>query len=247
MSGLMSSAASIRWTSSRPPAIRPDSRLRVSSTAVSRSSVRSVPSRTRPASVRTAAQPPASSPINVLRGPCERPGTAVSSSDARAAGVSSAVNVVSTRDTRDSNANCWASAMAIAFSVVKVYCGGTALLAAAWAAAVWTLLSKSIARGARMSLVANSPTLASSACLGRMSAPRMAVMTRMRTPAAIASREASRRVNRVAVSARRVSIAESSAWASVCPDVVSRKIGGGEGLHDQFADPLAISAAADAG
>ena len=73
----------------------------------------------------------------------------------RAASVSSAEKVVSICLTRCSNLTCWAAAIAIAFSVVKLYWNGTAALAAARAASVWTLLSKSIARGATMSRVAS--------------------------------------------------------------------------------------------
>ena len=68
-SGLISSAASIRSDSSSPPAMRPESWFRASATAVSRSSVRSVASRTRAASVRTAAQRAASSPTRVGASP----------------------------------------------------------------------------------------------------------------------------------------------------------------------------------
>ena len=135
-SGLMSSAASIRSASSRPPAISPARRVRVSATSVSRSSVRSVASRIRADSVRTAAQRAASSAISVFCAPSERPGTATSSSDVRLSGLRSAENVVSTREIRVSKAICWAAAIAIAFSVVKVYCGGTAAVAAARAASV---------------------------------------------------------------------------------------------------------------
>ena len=50
---------------------------------------------------------------------------AVSSRDARWSAGRSAANVVSTRDTRRSKASCCASAIAIALSVVKSYCGST--------------------------------------------------------------------------------------------------------------------------
>ena len=52
---------------------------------------------------------------------------AVSRSDARWSAGRSAANVVSTRDTRRSKASCWASAIAIALSVVKSYWGWTAI------------------------------------------------------------------------------------------------------------------------
>ena len=73
----------------------------------------------------------------------------------RPSAVSVAENVVSIRETRVSKASCCAAAMAIAFSVVNVYCGGAAALAAARAASVWILLSKSTARGATMSRLAS--------------------------------------------------------------------------------------------
>ncbi len=184
----MSSAASIRCASSRPPAIRPARRVRVSSTSVSRSSVRSVASSTRAASVRTAAQPAASSPTSVVLEGSDRSGTAVWRSDLRPSALMSAENVVSILATRFSKATCWAAAMAIAFSVVKSYCGGTAALAASCAAVVWSVLSKSSARGATMSRVASWPSATLSGGSGRMSAPRIAASARIRIPAAIARR-----------------------------------------------------------
>ena len=106
ISGEMSSAASIRSASSSPPAIRPARRPRVSATAESRSSVRRVASRIRADSVRTAAQRAASRPARVALAVSLRSGTAVWSRILRPAGVSSAEKVVSTRETRSSNASC---------------------------------------------------------------------------------------------------------------------------------------------
>ena len=117
-SGLISSAASIRSASSRPPAIRPDSRLRASATSLSRSSVRSVASRTRAASVRTTAQRAASSPTSDFCAPLDRSGIAASSSVVRLASDSLAENTVSIWSTRRSKASCCSAAIAIAFSVV---------------------------------------------------------------------------------------------------------------------------------
>ncbi len=50
-----------------------------------------------------------------------------------------AEKVVSICSTRRSKATCCSAAMAIAFSVVKSYCGSTAVRAAACASAVWTV------------------------------------------------------------------------------------------------------------
>ena len=138
-SGLISSAASIRSASSRPPAIRPDRPVLASATWVSRSSVRSVASRTRAASVRTAAHRAASSPISVfVRGLPGARGRRSRAAAARSSVPRSAANVVSMRCTRRSKASCCSSAIAIAFSLVKSYCGSTAARAAARASVVWT-------------------------------------------------------------------------------------------------------------
>ena len=117
-SGLISSAASIRSASSRPPAIRPDNRLRLSATSVSRSSVRSVASRTRAASVRTTAHREASSPTKVFRDPLDRSGIAAFSRVIWLASVNFAEKVVSICRTRRSKASCCSAAIVIAFSVV---------------------------------------------------------------------------------------------------------------------------------
>ncbi len=88
-----------------------------------------------------------------------------------------------------------------------MYCGGTSFMAARRAASVCDSLTKSTARGATTSRVASWPTVASSGASGRMSAPRTAVMARIRIPAAIATRGTSLRVKRADVSERRVSMA----------------------------------------
>ena len=99
-SGSMSSAASIRSASSSPPAIRPDRRVRVSSTSVSRSSVRSLASRTRAASVRTTAHRAASRPTRVVFAGSDRSSTAVLSRAFLPASEIAAANVVSMPLTR---------------------------------------------------------------------------------------------------------------------------------------------------
>ena len=229
-SGLISSAASIRSASSRPPAIRPDRRLRASATSLSRSSVRSVASRTRAASVRTTAQRAASSPTSVFRAALDRSEIAVSRSVAWLAADRLAEKVVSICRTRRSKATCCSAAIAMAFSVVKSYCGSTAARAAACASVVWTSLSKSMARGATMSRGARSPTATWSGCWGRMSAPRIAASATIRIAAAIARREASRRVKPALAATERVSISVS-AGGSVPAAVVGREVGTREGLR----------------
>ena len=77
ISGSMIVAASIRWASVRPPAIWPLRRARASSTSDSRSSVRSVASRTRDASARTAAHSSEVSPRSVSRTSAGIPSSAV--------------------------------------------------------------------------------------------------------------------------------------------------------------------------
>ena len=124
----------------------------------------------------------------------------------------------------------------MAFSDVKSYCGSTASRAACFAVSVWTVLSRSIARGATMSAGAMSPTLSVSVSFGRKSAPRMAVRIRTRITAAIPRRVASLRVKREIVAAREVSI------GSVGPAVVRGEVGPGEGLDDEFAHVLAVGA-----
>jgi len=108
--------------------------------------------------------------------------------------VRSAENVVSMDSTRFSNASCWAAAIAIAFSVVKSYCGGTASLAAWRAWSVRIVLSKTVDFGATMSRVTSWPDVADNGASGRMSAPRIAVSARTRITAASTRRRSSVRL-----------------------------------------------------
>ena len=206
ISGLMSSAESIRSASSRSAPIRPASWVRVTATWVSRSSVRRVASRTRAASVRSAVQRTSSRATSVSRAVSVSPDTAISSRLARSSGVRAALNAVSTRRTRWSNAVACSAAMAIARSAVKSYWGWTASRAVARACSVRTALSNSIARGATMSATATSPDWYETASSGSRSDARMAVRSRMRIDAAIPSRVASDRVNRDRVGVRAASM-----------------------------------------
>ena len=96
-SGPISCAASARSLSSRPPAMSPASRVRVSGTSLSSSGARSSASRIRADSVRTTDQRPASIARRVAWAASVRPGTAAWSRPARWSGVISAENAVSTR------------------------------------------------------------------------------------------------------------------------------------------------------
>src|SRR5262245_39491392 len=142
---------------------------------------------------------------------------------------------------RFSKAICWAAAMTIAFSVVKLYWGGTCALAALRASAVRIVLSKSAARGATMSRVASWPSLTMSGGSDRRSAPRIAASARMRTPAAIARRGISWRVNRAEVSVRWVSMSAGFPLRSVAA-VVRGEVGPGQRPGDERADDLAVGA-----
>ena len=104
----------------------PTAGLRVSATSVSRSSVRWVASRTRAASVRTAAQRAASSADQRRAARCRSgPAAPVAGATCRPSGgqLGREGRVDRARPAR-SKASCWAAAIAIAFSVVKSYCGG---------------------------------------------------------------------------------------------------------------------------
>ena len=201
-SGAMSSAASIRSSSSRPPAIRPASRVRVSSTSVSRSSVRSVASRTRAASVLTVAQPAASRPTSVAvaspRCPGRRSGGATFDPPSAEVG----------REGRVDAADAPLERELLRGRDGDRILGGEVVLGSDGARGRHARdvgldgLSNSIARGATMSRVASWPTFTSSGGSGRMSAPRIAVRATIRIPAAIARRGTSRRVKRVGLAAR---------------------------------------------
>ena len=101
-SGSMSSAASIRSASVRSPPIRPARRVRAWATSVSRSSVRSVASRTRAASPETTGQRSLLSPTSVEVAASVRSRTAVWRRSWRLSVGSSEANAASIRATRRS-------------------------------------------------------------------------------------------------------------------------------------------------
>ena len=176
----MSSAASLRSSSDSPPAIWAESRSRTWATSVSRSSPRSVTSRTRAASVRTAGQRRGARFTSTLRASALRPGRTPSSSAARWSADVSGAKAESTAATRLVNAPSWPSAIAIARSVVKSYCGSTLSRAAGRAWVVSSSLVKLSARWATMSEVASSPARRSMP--GVRSSPRIMVMTTTSPP-----------------------------------------------------------------
>ena len=245
MSGEISSAASVRSTASRPPAILPASCVRVCATSVSRNSRSNVRWSTWPAWVRTSAQRAGSSATRVACASSDRSGIATSSNEARSSGVRSAPKAVSTRSTRVSKAVACSAAIAIAASVVYVYWGGTASRASVRACSVRTSLSNVVARGAVMSVRAISPGVYWKVSSGRMSAPRIAVMTITRMPAATPRRVASLRVNRAITGARWINIGRRSRGSMGAP-VMRGKVRLGEPAGHEATDDLAVGAAADA-
>ena len=208
-SGSMSSAASIRSASSSPPAIRPDRRVRVSSTSVSRSSVRSRrvedPRRLgpdgRPAARRRGrrASPSAGS---------DRSSTAVSS---RAFGPLSAIGRPRTRCrcrlTRLSKASCCAAAIGdrvLGREVVLERHGGAGGRRAPGRSGPCSRSRSPWARRCRGSPAGPRPRRAAGRAGCRRRGSRSARGSRI--PAAMTRRGTSRRVNWVGVSIRRVSI-----------------------------------------
>ena len=164
--------------------------VRVSATSVSRSSVRRVASRTRAASVRTAAQRAASRPTSVARGGVGqvRDGRL----EERLAALRAEVGRERRVDPGDPSVrrpSCCAAAMAIAFSLVKSYCGGTAARAAA-SRLVGLDVALEVDRARRHDVPRwpARPRRTWSGGSGRMSMPRMAVSARIRIAAAIARR-----------------------------------------------------------
>src|SRR5688500_15976360 len=102
-----------------------------------------------------------------------------------------------------------------------------------------------MARGATMSDRATSAGAYWHVSSGRMSAPRIAVMTRIRIPAAIPSREASVRVKRAITGARWISIGRPVGGSMRGP-VVRGEVGLGQATGDEAAHNLAVGAAPDA-
>ena len=119
MSGEMISAARVRSSGASPPAIWPDSWAWTSATSESRSSPRSVASRTREDSARTAVQRSGVSARRVALADGSMSGRASSRSAARSStGVVSA-KARSIGRTRSSNARSCLSAAALALAVLK--------------------------------------------------------------------------------------------------------------------------------
>ena len=139
-SGAMSSAARVRSPSVSCPAICDESRWRAWATSVSRSSVRSVTSSTRVASVRTGVQRSGFRVWRTVAASLDSAGRTESMSAWRSAAVVVAENAVSSGPTFFVKAATCSAAIVIARSVVKSYCGSTARRACSRAASVRTSL-----------------------------------------------------------------------------------------------------------
>ena len=234
----MSSAASIRSASSRPPAIRPARRARV----VGDLGVAQLRPLGRVEDPRGLG--PDGGPARRRRGPTSvsrawaRAGPASAVCEQRSAarpGSMPAANVVSIRQTRARRTpSCCAAAIAIAFSVVKSYWAATASLAAAPGRVGLDVALEVERRAARRCrAVASWPTsVTSSGARAGCRSPRIAVRARIEDAAPRSpSRGTSRRVKRRRQARSRwVSIGRSSVRLSGRPDVVGREVGCREGL-----------------